>query len=86
MWNRRKKALLNIKKDVYELTLSGQVISGKVCMPFVTELTPQQFLDVTTNRNREAIFFNESEQKVFKSCFMTSEKILKWKRPQRDPE
>lgn len=77
MWSRRKKALLNIKKDVYELTLSGQTISDKVCMPFAADLTPQQFLDVTTNRNREAIFFNESEQKVFKSCFMTSEKILK---------
>ena len=72
---KRARALLNIKRNVYELTLSGQELNNKVCMPFVEDITPQQFLAVTTNRNREAIFFNEAEQKVFKNCFMSPEKI-----------
>ena len=74
-WKRRSRALLNIKRDIYELTLSGKKTDNSVCLPVVSEITPQQFLDVTTNRNRELAFFNESEQKILKSCFVSSEKL-----------
>lgn len=73
--NKRNRALLSIKKDVYELVLSGKPVSDKTCPAFIDATTLQQFLDVTTNRNREAIFFNESEQKAFRECFLSPEKI-----------
>jgi len=77
LWNKRSKALLSIKRDVYGLTLSGKELSDKVCLPASSEATLQQFLDVATNRNREAIFFNEAEQKIFKNCFISPEKITR---------
>lgn len=75
LWKRRSRALLKIKKDVYGLILSGQQLSDNVCMPLAADITIRQFLDVTTNRNREAIFFNETEQKIFKYCFILPEQI-----------
>ncbi len=73
--NRRNRALLNIKRNVYELSLSGQKTSDKACLPVSAEITMRQFLDVATNRNREAVFFNEAEQEAFKNCFLSPEKI-----------
>jgi HEAT repeat protein len=75
--NRRNKALANIKRHVYELTLSGQKISDNVCIPFASEISARQFLDVATNRNRDTVFFNEAEQKIFKTCFLSPDKIAK---------
>jgi len=75
LWERRRKALLNIKKDVYELVISGQGISKGVCYPVVADITPQQFIDIETNRRIDIAFFNESEQQFFKKCFITPERI-----------
>lgn len=74
-WKRRSRALLNIKRNIYELALSGKKTDNSVCLSVVSEITPQQFLDVTTNRNREVAFFNDSEQKILKSCFVSAEKL-----------
>ena len=75
LWKRRSGALLNIKRNIYELALSGKNVDNNVCLSVASEITPQQFLDVTTNRNRETAFFNESEQKLLKSCFVSAEKL-----------
>lgn len=84
-WRRRKKALLRIKRDVYELVFSGE----KTCKIGNTALavgtTPQQFLDITTNRNRELIFFNESEQEAFKECFFSPKEFAKIERTAVSP-
>lgn len=75
-WKKRRAALLNIKRNVYELVLSGQKAGNQACLPpSISGLTPQQFLDVTTNRNREAVFFNEAEQKLLKGCFISPKKL-----------
>ncbi|MDO8488501.1 MAG: HEAT repeat domain-containing protein [Candidatus Omnitrophota bacterium] len=70
-WKRRSRALLNIKRNVYDLVFSG----NNACLPQVSEITQQQFLDVTTNRNREVVFFNEAEQSILKGCFVSVEKL-----------
>jgi hypothetical protein len=73
-WKRRSRALLNIKRNIYELALSGKKTDDNICLPIASEITPQQFLDVATNRNRETAFFNEAEQNILKSCFVSVEK------------
>lgn len=75
LWEKRRKALLGIKKDVYELVLSGQKPMEKACYPVVADITPQQFIDIETNRRIDIAFFNESEQQFFKKCFVTPERI-----------
>jgi len=74
-WNKRRRKLLNIKKNVYETILTGKTPSKAVCQPFADQATPEQFLDVETNRSMEAVFFNDSERELFKSCFATPEHI-----------
>jgi HEAT repeat protein len=74
-WNKRRRKLLNIKKNVYETILSGKIPSNAVCRPFADLATPELFLDVETNRSMEAVFFNDSERELFKSCFATPEHI-----------
>jgi len=66
---KRNTALLNIKKNVYQLVMSGEKTSKAVCMPFADGVTPRQFIDVETNR--DTVFFNKSEQEAFKACFAT---------------
>jgi len=70
---KRNTALLNIKKNVYELVMSGLKTSKAVCMPFADGVTPKQFIDVETNR--DTVFFNKSEQEAFKACFATPENL-----------
>ena len=67
-------ALLNIKRNVYELALSEE--KDRTCLPVATKATPQQFLDVETNRNR-TVFFNSAEQEVFKRCFFSPSRLAK---------
>ena len=55
---------------MYEATLSG-----KRLVKSASKATPRQFLDVITNRNRDIVFFNESEQKLFKDCFVNAKRI-----------
>ena len=74
-WKKHSRALLNIKKNVYDLAFSGKKIDNNICLPIASEITQQQFLDVTTNRNREVVFFNEAEQNILKSCFVSVEKL-----------
>jgi len=70
---RRNTALLNIKKNVYELVMSGLKTSKAVCMPLADEVTPRQFIDIETNR--DTVFFNKSEQEAFKACFATPKNL-----------
>ena len=72
---KRRSSLLNIKRNVYELILSDG--EGKPATCPVLDFTPQQFLDVETNRIKEAVFFNKAEQDAFRDCFVTPEKIEK---------
>ncbi|MFA5256408.1 MAG: HEAT repeat domain-containing protein [Candidatus Omnitrophota bacterium] len=69
LWQNRRLALLEIKRNIYETVLSGKSSSEAVCQPFVSDITPQQFMDIVTNRSIDAAFFNESEQGVIKNCF-----------------
>jgi len=71
-WGRRRRILLKIKKDVYEA-----VLAGKKDIKSASLATPGEFLDVLTNRNREIVFFNEAEQKLFRDSFLAAQKIGK---------
>lgn len=77
LWEKRRRGLLNIKNNVYEMVLSGKRPSESVCRPFAVEATLRQFLDIETNRNMTAAFFNDSERQLFKECFITPEQIKK---------
>lgn len=77
LWERRRRSLSGIKKDVYEMILSGTNTSPAACQPFTSAITPQQFIDISTNRNIEAAFFNDSEQQFLKSCFVNQEEVVK---------
>jgi HEAT repeat protein len=74
-WRKRSRALLKIKGNIYELALSGLKADSKVCPTVASGVTTQQFLDVATNRSREMVFFNDSEQSILKSCFVSAEKL-----------
>jgi HEAT repeat protein len=69
-WERRRRGLLNIKKDVYEFALSHKGASAGICPAFVDNVTPQQFIDIKTNRRIDSAFFNDSEQEFLRSCFI----------------
>lgn len=71
---KRNAALLAIKQNVYDMVLSGAKPSAGTCQPFTENVTSRQFIDVATNRNRSAVFFNESEREALKSCLKTPEK------------
>jgi len=79
--HRRNTALLNIKKNVYGLVISGAKISKTVCLPFADKATPGQFIDVETNR--DTVFFNKSEQEAFKSCFATPKNLAELEKTAR---
>jgi len=70
---KRNKGLINIKKNVYEMVLSGAKLSANTCAPFAEASTPQQFLDIAMNR--DSVFFNEREQEAFKTCFKASDNM-----------
>lgn len=72
---KRSRGLVNIKKSVYDLILSGDKLSANVCSPLAGNSTSQQFLDVAMNRN--SVFFNKAEQEMFGSCFADPKKIKK---------
>lgn len=74
-WKRRKDALLRIKKDVYEMVVADKDPSGNTCQLFTSSITPQQFIDIATNRTPAAVFFNDSERDFLKKCFVSAEQI-----------
>ncbi|MCX5666049.1 MAG: HEAT repeat domain-containing protein [Candidatus Omnitrophica bacterium] len=73
----RRLALIGIKKNVYEMVLASGKASEAVCQPFISTITPQQFIDIATNRSIEAAFFNDSEQRLLKSCFVNPEEVAR---------
>lgn len=74
-WRRRCSKLSSIKNQLYELTFPGKKIDKQICLPVLSEVTPQLFLDVMTNRTRGAVFFNEAEQKILKHCFASAQRL-----------
>jgi len=73
--SKRQARLLNIKKRLYESLLPGtKKGASNIQLP---EITTQDFLDIEINRLRDAIFFNENEQKILKKCFIESKNIDK---------
>lgn len=76
----RSRALLKIKQNVYELVLTGNKGVGKSQLDILNKTSPGQFLDVLTNRNREAVFFNDAEQRLFRESFVSEKKILQVKK------
>ncbi|MCX5678032.1 MAG: HEAT repeat domain-containing protein [Candidatus Omnitrophica bacterium] len=75
IWEKRRQGLLKIKNDIYEMVLSGKSFTEGVRHPLFTGITPQQFIDIETNRSIDAAFFNDSEQQLLKGCFREPEKI-----------
>ncbi len=80
LWKRRSRALLGIKENVYEMILSGKGAGREGSIRLLSSSTPQQFLDVSTNRNRELIFFNDSEQEMFKKYYLSPQNLSRLKK------
>ncbi|MDO8535714.1 MAG: HEAT repeat domain-containing protein [Candidatus Omnitrophota bacterium] len=76
-WEKRRRDLLSIKKDVYEFVLSHKDASAAVCPAFIDNVTPQQFIDIKTNRRIDSAFFNEAEQELLKHCFIKPDELSK---------
>lgn len=74
----RRKRLLNIKKNIYELLLKTQGKSAFFCGE--GELTFKQFIDVMSNRFRWAAFFNEAEQENLRHFFINQDNMVKVER------
>ena len=79
-WKKDSQALLNIKRNIYELALAGKKPDKRLFSLIASAVTSRQFLDVTTNRNREVVFFNESEQTIIKDYFASSQKLARIER------
>lgn len=58
----------------------GAALSGEKTVKSASSATPRLFLDVITNRNRDLVFFNESEQKLFKDCFVNAKRLAQLER------
>ena len=71
-YRKRVKALVKIKNYLYEQTVAGE---KKCPIQALYDIAPSQFLDVVTNRYREVIFFNLSEQRLFTDCFISQQKL-----------
>ena len=80
LWEKRRRGLLYIKRNVYELLLAGSHPSDSACQLFIASITPQQFIDIVTNRSKDAVFFNEAEQKFLKHCFVTPQQLARLER------
>ncbi|MDD5437269.1 MAG: HEAT repeat domain-containing protein, partial [Candidatus Omnitrophica bacterium] len=65
--------LLEIKHSLYTLFQSG--LQDKTCLGTISKATVQQFLDIKGNRRLDAVFFNQSEQELFKECFIHSDTL-----------
>ena len=69
----RDNKLVEIKKGLYKFFQSGK--SGTACFNLAAKATVQQFLDIEGNRRRDAVFFNQTEQALFKKCFVTADSM-----------
>ena len=72
---KRAQKLLEIKHSLSKLFLSGKNINTATCPLSAGITTPAEFLDVETNRQKHAVFFNESEQQLFKECVISPDKL-----------
>lgn len=81
LYKRRIKKLWAIKENVYSLLaaeikerLVAKSISARET--FLTKnISAEIFLDVTINRERDAVFFNHDEQDLFKKYYISKENI-----------
>jgi hypothetical protein len=71
--NARTRKLLIIKHVISRIFLSGE--TPDPIPASIAKSTPGEFVDVQTNRRKYAVFFNESEQQLFKEYFITSGKV-----------
>lgn len=69
----RLRKLLKIKQDIFGSLLKGK--RGETCPALISRATSREFVDVRTNRLKHTVFFNESEQQLFKDCFVSADKI-----------
>lgn len=79
-WHRRTRSLLKIKEHVYEIVLTGKEEHENEFRKLLSSTTPGQFLDITTNRNRELVFFNDTEREIFKKYFLSQKNIERLKK------
>ncbi|MDP3791742.1 MAG: HEAT repeat domain-containing protein [Candidatus Omnitrophota bacterium] len=75
LWQRRRRAILDLKNNIYEIVLANKEASSAVCLPSISDITPQQYIDIETNRNIDTTFFNETEQRFFRNCFIKPDNI-----------
>ena len=73
-----RRRLTAIKNNIYELLLSKA--DRNTCPMDTSTITPKEFIDILTNRSREAVFFNQQEQHYIRHCFMNQNNILKIER------
>lgn len=77
---KRSKKLWAIKKTIYGF-LNLQNASGQSFTKNLSrKISPRIFLDVMTNRERKDVFFNESEQKFFKTTCLSSGKLAQFQK------
>ncbi len=70
---RHMRKLLGLKENLARLFLSGE--KTEAAAKFVAKVTPEEFVDVQTNRRKYAVFFNELEQQLLKELYVTTGKI-----------
>ncbi len=73
-----RRRLITIKNNIYELLLSKA--DRNTCPMDTAAITSKEFLDIVSNRNREAAFFNQQEQDYIRHCFINQDNILKIER------
>ena len=77
LWDRRINRLLDIKVYIYPLVIAAKDPASVANTPFITRITPQQFLDIEMNRTREAVSFNDAERNFLRSCFISPKRIVR---------
>ena len=78
----RRRRLMAIKNDIYELLLSKT--GRNTCPKDTAKITPKEFLDILTNRNRQSAFFNQDEQEYIRNCFINQNNLVKIERIARN--
>lgn len=74
---RHTRKLLEIKANLTRIFLSGERTDEAV--RFASKLTPEEFVDVLTNRRKYTVFFNELEQQLLKELYIAAGKIKELK-------
>jgi len=77
LWWRHRRALLSIKKNVHAILTSDDPALQIASKQYILGFSPQQFIDIETNRVIDAVFFNDSEQQFLRSCYVRPEMLSK---------